>query len=223
MDNSFAEIKKRVSFDDVLEHRGLHKQRNGKHICPFHMEQTGSFSIKDNRARCFGCGWSGTVLDYYAESEGVSILEAAKMLNEEFKLGFFQDKPVIDAERKQIADAARQRGADNEIVDAFKEWLEIAGYVLADTLFWLRKMVDRTRPESPDEDMTDYTFWLKERDRVEGILDMYEEVTGRAYTDELLKQKFDFFTEYREGVRQLAQFRNSRKTAIGTYPGCFGI
>ncbi|MCA3246520.1 MAG: toprim domain-containing protein [Azospirillum sp.] len=51
-------------------------------LCPFHNERTPSFTVSDAKAfyHCHGCGAHGDVVDFIAETEGVSIGEAARIL-----------------------------------------------------------------------------------------------------------------------------------------------
>ncbi len=52
------------------------KTRRGP--CPFHAGKSASFSIKDNAARCFGCGWSGDVIRFVEGMYGLKFIEALK-------------------------------------------------------------------------------------------------------------------------------------------------
>ncbi|MBK6764917.1 MAG: DNA primase [bacterium] len=62
------------------------KRRGQNHfgLCPFHEENTPSFSVHDGRGtfRCFGCGRGGNVFGFIMEIERVSFVEAGKMLAE---------------------------------------------------------------------------------------------------------------------------------------------
>lgn len=62
----------------------LHQAGNElKACCPFHADRTPSFTIyaDDRRAHCFGCGWSGDVLDFVQQAYGVKLLAAIEMLD----------------------------------------------------------------------------------------------------------------------------------------------
>jgi DNA primase len=51
--------------------------------CPFHADRSPSFTIFDSgrRFKCFGCGAGGDVLDFVQRAYGVSLPEAARMLD----------------------------------------------------------------------------------------------------------------------------------------------
>lgn len=52
--------------------------------CPFHDEQTPSFSVNPDRGlyRCFGCGAAGDVISYLKSKRGMSFKEAMRYLEE---------------------------------------------------------------------------------------------------------------------------------------------
>lgn len=55
--------------------------RRGVGRCPFHIERTGSFHIKNNRWHCFGaCGVGGDSIDFVIKLNGLSFIEAVKYL-----------------------------------------------------------------------------------------------------------------------------------------------
>jgi len=87
---SFAEIKRRVTLEQVLRHyqidwlrrSGLHQYRGR---CPIHQGQgTEAFHANLERGvfHCFACGAGGNVLDFVCAMEGCSIREAALRLQE---------------------------------------------------------------------------------------------------------------------------------------------
>jgi DNA primase len=78
-----ARVKKDASFEQILDHyhvktRGAGAKRMA--LCPFHPDTKPSCSIHLERKvfYCFGCGATGSVLDFVAKIESVSIPEAAE-------------------------------------------------------------------------------------------------------------------------------------------------
>ena len=51
-------------------------------LCPFHKEDSPSFTIyiKENRAYCFGCNFSGDSIDFIRKQNNCNFIEAVKML-----------------------------------------------------------------------------------------------------------------------------------------------
>lgn len=74
-------LKQSVSLVSLLELDGYKLRRQGKDYvmcCPFHAEKTPSFSVSvaKNCYHCFGCGVSGSVLDYVMQSQRMSMGKA---------------------------------------------------------------------------------------------------------------------------------------------------
>lgn len=91
----FRAVKREVSMQQVLEHYGLLDQmhRNGDSLtgtCPIHGGDNKTafrVSLSKNCWNCFSrCGCGGNVLDFVAKKENVSLLKAANLLVEWFKL-----------------------------------------------------------------------------------------------------------------------------------------
>jgi DNA primase len=83
----FGLVKEEANFEQVLRHyrlpvRGYGKQRST--LCPFHKDTKPSCSIhlERNVFNCFGCGAHGSVLDFVALIENVSIRDAAERIEE---------------------------------------------------------------------------------------------------------------------------------------------
>lgn len=74
-------LKQSVSLVSLLGLEGYKLHRQGKDYvmcCPFHTEKTPSFSVSvsKNCYHCFGCGVSGSVLDYVMQSQRLSMGKA---------------------------------------------------------------------------------------------------------------------------------------------------
>lgn len=85
-----------------------------KGLCPFHDENTPSFSIDpdQNLYYCFGCGNGGDVFKFVQEIEGVGFLEAARMLAGQYGIPLPEDDVDSEAanEREAILHALRFAG-----------------------------------------------------------------------------------------------------------------
>jgi DNA primase len=78
----FAQVKERARFEHILRHYGVKIVGRGKQrmaLCPFHADTKPSCSIHLGRNvfNCFGCGAKGSVLDFVARIENLSIPDAA--------------------------------------------------------------------------------------------------------------------------------------------------
>lgn len=81
------EVRRKLPLEDVIgEHvklSGSAGARNRRGKCPFHNGNSPSFSVKDGsqphgKARCFGCQWSGHVVDFVRDTLGLSFIDALK-------------------------------------------------------------------------------------------------------------------------------------------------
>jgi len=83
-----SDIKGRLSLVDVVG-ADVQLRRNGQSrwsgLCPFHREKTPSFTIYagrdgSERYKCWGCGESGDVVDYWQKTQGVEFGQAIERL-----------------------------------------------------------------------------------------------------------------------------------------------
>jgi DNA primase len=82
-----ARVKAEAIFEQILGHYGVKIRGRGKQrmaLCPFHADTKPSCSIHLGRNvfNCFGCGAKGSVLDFVARIENVSITAAAARVEE---------------------------------------------------------------------------------------------------------------------------------------------
>lgn len=118
-------LKEKISFRGLLESDGHRFKKSGnghKCLCPFHDERTASFYIypNDNYAKCYGCGWKGSIFDYVMGRDQVDFKAALKILTQFYEHGtavnriVSSQKPSLpgevyvpsEAERKIMANAA---------------------------------------------------------------------------------------------------------------------
>lgn len=80
------QIRDRFPVSGVASKAGVKLARAGrewKGCCPFHPDKSPSFTIyaDDRRGHCFGCGWSGDVIEFVMKAYGVRTREAIGMLD----------------------------------------------------------------------------------------------------------------------------------------------
>ena len=121
----FQRVKDRVDIAEVAVHYGLNVDRKGWCACPFHGEKTPSFHLYNQRGKCFGCNWSGDVIDLVAALLNTGPLEAAKDINQVFRLGLDLDAPV---DQRSVLEAAKARQERERL----KAWREDAVRTLTD-------------------------------------------------------------------------------------------
>jgi DNA primase len=81
-----SDLRDRFPISGVASRVGLNLSRAGNEwvaCCPFHPDRSPSFTIyaDDRRAHCFGCGWTGDVLDFVQLAYKVKLLAAIEMLD----------------------------------------------------------------------------------------------------------------------------------------------
>lgn len=89
-EETIEQIRNSLDIVDVVgEYVQLKKQgRNYFGLCPFHNEQTPSFSVAPEKQifHCFGCGVGGNIYTFIMEIEGFNFLEAVRHLSDKAKI-----------------------------------------------------------------------------------------------------------------------------------------
>ena len=88
----------------ISEHIPLKKAgRNFKALCPFHSEDTASFSVSPERQiwKCFGCGKAGSVYNFLMEYEGMEFGEALRFLANRAGVKLQAYKPSAHQQEKE--------------------------------------------------------------------------------------------------------------------------
>ena len=88
----FNQAKEMLDIIQVLEHYGISISSKNFASCPFHQEKTPSFKVYDDSYYCFGCGESGTVIDFIIKYFNLTNIEAVKKLNADFRLNLLSTK-----------------------------------------------------------------------------------------------------------------------------------
>lgn len=91
----------------ISEH--VHLRQSGKNfigLCPFHHEKTPSFTVNPEKKlfKCFGCGEGGTVFGFIMKREGVTFLEAVRLIASKCNI----DLPLTGA--KGVHSTASEKG-----------------------------------------------------------------------------------------------------------------
>lgn len=86
-DEQLHKLKNDISLPRLIESSGYQLKLEGKDqvmCCPFHDDKTASLkvSIDKNVYHCFGCGASGTTIDWVMQTQGVSFRHACEILLE---------------------------------------------------------------------------------------------------------------------------------------------
>ncbi|MEE3094207.1 MAG: DNA primase [Pseudomonadota bacterium] len=115
------ELRNRTSLVDLIG-RKVNLQRRGKEhlgLCPFHKENTPSFTVNDDKAfyHCFGCGAHGDAISFVMETENLTFPETVERLAGDAGM----EVPRATPEEVQ---REKRRGALLEAVEAATKWFQ---------------------------------------------------------------------------------------------------
>ena len=135
----FAEIiKERVTTQEMMERVGVHVDRRGMAVCPFHGDRDASLKVYRDPRRgwhCYGCHAGGDVIDFAMRLYGVGFRDAVSRINEEFSLGLPIGEPMTGAQRRAMREEIerakqarlsmqrREHEAENAYWAAYDAWL----------------------------------------------------------------------------------------------------
>ncbi|MGD7009348.1 DNA primase [Metabacillus sp. 84] len=98
-EDAVNKIQQSVDIVDLIgEYVQLKKQgRNYFGLCPFHGENTPSFSVSPDKQifHCFGCGAGGNVFSFLMQMEGYEFVEAVRQLSEKEGIALPEDTPKL--------------------------------------------------------------------------------------------------------------------------------
>lgn len=112
-DQKIEEVRTAADLVEVAEDYVQLKQSGSRYmgLCPFHNEDTPSFSIDPdaNLYYCFGCGNGGDVFKFLQEIEGVGFLESVRILADRYGIPLPDEEtdPEAANERESILHALR--------------------------------------------------------------------------------------------------------------------
>ena len=113
------ELRTRVTLSSVIM-RTDKLQRAGrewKACCPFHSENTPSFTVNDEKGfyHCFGCGAHGDVIRWMTDQRGLAFMDAVKELAAEAGMDVPQPDP-------REAERAERRASLHDVTQAAQNW-----------------------------------------------------------------------------------------------------
>lgn len=104
-------LKREVSLLRLIESQGHELKKRGKDWvmrCVFHAEDTPSLSVSEakNVYHCFGCGASGTVLDWVMKTQGVSLPHAVQLLRNDAPINSVEKVGVVRSHARHLPSLA---------------------------------------------------------------------------------------------------------------------
>ncbi|MBM4762322.1 DNA primase [Bacillus sp. B15-48] len=121
-EEKLEEIRQGVEITDVIgDYVQLKKHgRNYFGLCPFHGENTPSFSVSPDKQiyHCFGCGAGGNVFSFVMEIDGLTFQEAAFKLADRANVQLELEAP-LSVKKKAIPENLRQMVEAHELLRKF--------------------------------------------------------------------------------------------------------
>lgn len=171
----FNEVKSQVTAYDAVTHYGIKINDKGKCCCPFHNDKNPSMKV-DSRYHCFGCGADGDVIDFASNYFGLSAIDAAKKINEDFHLGIAFGKyggNIIKSE--ELLKQEREQLIKREVVRAF----DIMRRDAINTLSKYHRLLWEWRKEYEpcEEDADWHPFFVESLEKMEHINELLDDLT----------------------------------------------
>lgn len=167
--NKFQEVQQKADIVKVAQYLNLNLNKSNKCLCPFHKENTPSFSISQSKQifKCFGCGVGGNCITLVSKLLHINNYEAAKQINSIFNLGVDFTNPVSNLEIK------KHKGKI-EIVNQFRKWENETFQLLCDYLHLLWRLEEKYEPKNFDDDLHElYVEALQNKDYIQYLIDEY--------------------------------------------------
>jgi len=147
-EKTIEQVRSSADIIEIISHyiQLKKKGRNFFGLCPFHGEQTPSFSVNPERQifKCFGCGIGGNVINFIMEYEKIAFIDAIKQLadqngieielkgNEKYSKNIINEllelhndvskiylENLYTDEGSEVLKYLRNRGINNEIINSF--------------------------------------------------------------------------------------------------------
>ncbi len=159
-------------------------------LCPFHAEKTPSFSVNRQRQiyHCFGCGAGGNVISFLMEYENLSFQEALKTLADRAGIAL----PV----EGNSAEARREAGKKSQLLAIQKEAAKYYFYQLTGEEGAVCYRYFKGRGLT-DETITRFGLGYS-KTTINGL---YQELKGKGFSDELLRDSGLFIFDEKRGIR----------------------
>lgn len=116
--NFYAEtVRQSVGMKEILGLYNLTPNRSGFICCPIHHEKTPSCKIyPDGKGWwCYGCNSGGSIIDFVMGVHKCGFTQAIKIINSEFCLGLFDNKPNLRKVNEFRRRQARENSENKEI------------------------------------------------------------------------------------------------------------
>lgn len=190
--NLYRTVKENVDTRAAAEAYGIHADRSGMALCPFHNDRDPSMKV-DRRFHCFGCGADGDVIDFTAMLFGMSRYHAARKLAENF--GVVLDSTRSKRKRRNAVKRreVKQKPEQSRLVRRFEQGAKRFFKIMTDYYHLLGDWKELYAPKDPEEEWDPrFCEALSKRTILAYVLDCFLEGN--------LEEQVDIMNEYKEEV-----------------------
>ncbi len=160
-------IRSTVTMRAVCAQYGIEVNRHNKALCPFHSDTKPSMHVYDGKRGwfCYVCNQGGSVIDFTMKLFGLSFIDAARKMNNDFSLGLDLDGELSSEQKREAARLAEQRRRERERHQNRIKQLCTAYDAAMDYYAALDIIVQHDAPQGPYDDVSpQYAYALKHID-----------------------------------------------------------
>lgn len=214
--NIFEAVKQSVSTRQAAEFYGLHINRSGMAVCPFHNDKNPSMKV-DKRFHCFGCGADGDVIDFTAKLYGLGLKESAVKLAEDFSVSYDSRGRASPKEPIRIKLERIHRSGQEErecyrilcdYLHSLYEWKEIYAPKPEDTE-WNPLFVEALEKTDYVEYLADMLLYGEKEEKKKIIKELGKEVR------ELEKRLSELNAKQGKSITDIREYRTGRECGRG--------
>lgn len=139
----FERVKSFVTPEATAMQYGIHVTRSHMICCPFHEDRHPSMKLNDDYFYCFGCGATGDVIDFVSRLFGISPMQAAVKLANDFNI------------TSCVSDNCPAMIPKYLLIKQFRDDERYCFRVLCDYLHILEEWKIKYAPKTPDDEIDD--------------------------------------------------------------------
>lgn len=149
------EITDRVKMSDIFSQYGFQVNRAGFTPCPFHKEKTASLKAfqHDTKFHCFGCGKTGSVIDFVMCLYNLSLNQAVVKINYDFGLNLPIGERLTISKQHELKKSERERKAKLKAQKEQKQQRESEYWKIFDEWKRLDDNMHQYKPKAISEEL----------------------------------------------------------------------
>lgn len=139
----FERVKSSVTPEAAVMQYGIPVTRSHMICCPFHDDKHPSMKLNDTYFYCFGCGATGDVIDFVSRLFGISPIQAAAKLANDFDIS------------ENATDNSTTKIPKHPLIKQFRDDERYCFRVLCNYLHILEEWKIKYAPKTPEDEIDD--------------------------------------------------------------------